>query len=121
MRTEVKHQRERRRRWGMRKKIIGTAARPRMSVRFTGRNIYVQFIDDEAGRTLASTSTRHKSQSDRDKLAANKESASLIGKSAAAAAKEQGIEEVIFDRSGARYHGKVAELADAARECGLKF
>ena len=58
---------------------------------------------------------------DRDKLAANKESASLIGKSAAAAAREQGIEEVIFDRSGARYHGKVAELADAAREGGLKF
>ena len=121
MRTEVKHQRERRRRWGMRKKIIGTAARPRMSVRFTGRNIYVQFVDDEAGRTLASSSTRHKLQSDRDKLAANKESAGVIGKAAAAIAKEQGIEAVVFDRSGASYHGKVAELADAAREGGLKF
>ena len=121
MRTQVKHQRERRRRWSMRKKVVGTAVRPRMSVRFTGRNISVQFIDDEAGRTLASTSTRHKAQTDRDKLAANKESAGVIGKSAAAVAKEQGIEAVIFDRSGARYHGKVAELADAARAGGLKF
>ena len=105
----------------MRKKVVGTAGRPRMSVRFTGRNIYVQFIDDEAGHTLASTSTRHKSQSGRDKLAANKESAGVIGKSAAAIAKEQGIETVVFDRSGASYHGKVAELADAARKGGLKF
>jgi len=105
----------------MRKKVVGTAGRPRMSVRFTGRNIYVQFIDDEAGHTLASTSTRHKSQTDRDKLAANKESAGAIGKSAAAIAKEQGIEAVVFDRSGARYHGKVAELANAARAGGLKF
>ena len=110
----VRHQR-------VRQKISGTSGRPRFSVYRSLNNIYVQVIDDEAGRTLASTSTRHKSQSDRDKLAANKESASLIGKSAAAAAKEQGIEEVIFDRSGARYHGKVAELADAAREGGLKF
>ena len=121
MRPEVKRRIQQKRRWRIRNKVKGTAERPRMSVRFTGRNIYVQFIDDEAGRTLASTSTRHKSQSDRDKLAANKESASLIGKSAAAAAKKQGIGEVIFDRSGARYHGKVAELADAAREGGLKF
>ena len=105
----------------MRKKVVGTAGRPRMSVRFTGRNIYVQFIDDEAGHTLASTSTRHKSQTDRDKLAANKESAGAIGKSAAAIAKEQGIEAVVFDRSGARYHGKVAELANAARAGGFKF
>ena len=105
----------------MRKKVVGTAGRPRMSVRFTGRNIYVQFIDDEAGHTLASTSTRHKSQTDRDKLAANKESAGAIGKSAAAIAKKQGIEAVVFDRSGARYHGKVAELANAARAGGLKF
>ena len=105
----------------MRKKVVGTAGRPRMSVRFTGRNIYGQFIDDEAGHTLASTSTRHKSQTDRDKLAANKESAGAIGKSAAAIAKEQGIEAVVFDRSGARYHGKVAELANAARAGGLKF
>ena len=121
MRTQVKHQREQRRRWSMRKKVVGTAGRPRMSVRFTGRNIYVQFIDDESGHTLASTSTRHKSQSGRDKLAANKESAGVIGKSAAAIAKEQGIETVVFDRSGASYHGKVAELADAARAGGLKF
>ena len=121
MRTELKQQRERRRRWSMRKKIVGTADRPRMSVRFTGRNIYVQFIDDLAGRTLASTSTRHKSQADREKMAANKESAATIGKSAAVVAKEQGIETVIFDRSGARYHGKVAELADAARAGGLRF
>jgi large subunit ribosomal protein L18 len=92
-----------------------------MSVRFTEKNIHVQFIDDEARVTLASASTVSKSTPDRDKLAANVTSAKLIGKYAAEAARTQGIEHVVFDRSGARYHGKVKALADAAREGGLKF
>lgn len=92
-----------------------------MSVCFTHKNIHVQFIDDAAGVTIASASTRHKSVGDRDKLAANVASAKRIGAAAAEAAKAKGIESVVFDRSGARYHGKVKALADAAREAGLKF
>ena len=121
MRTEIKQGREQRRRWRLRKKVAGTAARPRMSVRFTGRNIYVQFVDDAAGCTLAAASTRHKDQQDREKLMSNKAAAETIGKAAAAAAKDHGIEQVVFDRSGALYHGRVKVLADAAREAGLKF
>jgi large subunit ribosomal protein L18 len=93
-----------------------------MSVRFTGQHIYVQFIDDDLGRTLAQASTRSKQLAAEDqKLAANVESAKVVGKAAAEAAKNQGITVVVFDRSGARYHGKVAALAEAAREAGLKF
>ena len=73
------------------------------------------------GATLASASTLHKSAPDRDKLAANAAGAKKIGALAAEAAKSKGITSVVFDRSGARYHGKVKALADAAREGGLKF
>jgi large subunit ribosomal protein L18 len=121
MRPEQKSRLEQLRRWRIRKKVSGTRARPRMSVRFTEKNIHVQFIDDEAGVTLAAASTLSKSVPDREKLAANVHSAKLIGKFAADAARAKGIEQVIFDRSGARYHGKVKALADAAREGGLKF
>ena len=109
------------RRWRIRKKVTGTKARPRMSVRFTGENIYVQFIDDSAGVTLASASTVAKAVPDRDKLGANAVSAKRIGALAAEAAQSKGIKQVIFDRSGAKYHGKVKALADAARQAGLQF
>jgi large subunit ribosomal protein L18 len=109
------------RRWRIRKKVAGTAERPRMAVKFTNEHIYVQFIDDAKGVTLASTSTRSKTVENRDKLAANKASAKTMGKVAAEAAKAKGVQTVVFDRAGARYHGKVKELADAAREAGLKF
>jgi len=92
-----------------------------MSVKFSGQHIYVQIIDDEAGRTLASASTRHKNVPDRETLSANVKSAQSIGKLAAEAAKSAGIEQVVFDRGGAKYHGKVKALADAARENGLTF
>ena len=123
MRPEVKRKTEQKRRFRIRNKVKGTSVRPRMSVRFTERNIYVQFVDDEKGQTLASASTRHKAQADRDKLAANKTAAEQIGKAAAEAAKGVGITEVIFDRSGSRYikGGKVDILANAARAEGLKF
>jgi large subunit ribosomal protein L18 len=111
----------RRRRWRIRKKISGTGRRPRLSVRFTGQHIYVQFVDDEAQRTLASTSTRARSLPERGQLKANVESARRLGAVAAEVARAAGITEVVFDRSGARYHGKVKALADAAREGGLKF
>jgi large subunit ribosomal protein L18 len=121
MRTEQKHKLAVRRGWRVRKKISGSSARPRMSVSFTNENIHVQFIDDVAGKTLAATSTTSKATPDRDKLSANVASAKTVGTLAAKAALEKGIQQVVFDRGGARYHGKVKALADAAREAGLKF
>jgi len=109
------------RHWRVRKKISGTNERPRMSVCFTNEHIYVQFIDDIAGKTLAATCTTSKSTPDREKLGANVVSAKTIGALAAKAALDKGIKAVVFDRGGARYHGKVKALADAAREAGLQF
>jgi large subunit ribosomal protein L18 len=121
MRTEKKHKLALRRRWRVRQKVSGTKARPRMSVCFSNKNIHVQFIDDVAGVTLAATSTTSKATPDRDKLAANAVSAKTVGTLAAQAALGKGIKEVVFDRGGAIYHGKVKALAEAAREAGLKF
>jgi large subunit ribosomal protein L18 len=121
MRTEKKLELERRRRWRIRRLVNGTAERPRMSVRFTNEHIYVQFVDDTTGVTLVAASTRSKTLEDRDKLKANVASAKRLGTVAAEAAKAKGIKRVVFDRSGARYHGKVKSLADAAREAGLQF
>lgn len=121
MRTQKKQQLRQLRVWRIRKKVVGTAERPRMTVRFTGQHIYVQFVDDGKGVTIASASTRAKAQTDRDSLGANVKSAIIVGKAAAEAAKAKGISAVVFDRSGARYHGKVKALAESARESGLKF
>jgi large subunit ribosomal protein L18 len=121
MRPELKARLAQLRAWRIRKKVNGTRQRPRMSVCFTNKNIHVQFIDDQAGVTLASASTMSKAIADRDKLAANVAAAKRIGQVAAEAAKAKGIKEVVFDRGGTRYHGKVKALADAAREVGLKF
>lgn len=92
-----------------------------MSVCFTNEHIYVQFIDDAAGVTLASASTRHKATPETVEAAANIKGAQLVGKIAAQVAMSKGIKSVVFDRGGARYHGKVKALADAAREVGLQF
>jgi len=121
MRTDKKLQLERRRRGRIRQRVKGTAERPRMSVRFTGQHIYIQFIDDQKGVTLAATSTRAKGLPGTSPWKANVESAKRLGTIAAEVAKARGISGVVFDRSGARYHGKVKALADAAREGGLQF
>ena len=121
MQTQKKQKLARLRHWRIRKKVSGTKERPRMSVRFTNENIYVQFVDDAAGVTLAAASTLSKSISDRDKLGANVASAKRMGTLAAETAKTKGISRVVFDRSGAKFHGKVKALADAAREGGLQF
>jgi len=92
-----------------------------MSVCFTNKNIHVQFVDDAAGVTLAAASTKSKATPDRDKLAANAASAKSLGALAAQTAIGKGIKKVVFDRGGARFHGKVKALADAAREAGLEF
>ena len=121
MRTEKKHKLAKLRQWRVRKKVSGTKERPRMAVCFTQKNIHVQFVDDIAGVTLAAASTTSKATPDREKLAANAASAKTVGALAAKAALGKGIKEVVFDRGGARFHGKVKALADAAREAGLKF
>src|SRR5688572_33073047 len=107
MRTEQKHKLALRRRWRIRKKVSGTKDRPRMSVCFSNKNIHVQFIDDIAGVTLASASTTSKATPNREKLAANAASAKTLGALAAQAALGKGIKQVVFDRGGALYHGKV--------------
>ena len=109
------------RRFRIRHKVQGTKDRPRMVATFSNTHIYVQFIDDIAGTTLASASTMHKAAPERDNLSANVKSAAIVGKWAAEQAQGKGIKSVVFDRAGARYHGKVKALADAAREAGLKF
>jgi large subunit ribosomal protein L18 len=121
MRTEQKRRLSRLRHWRVRKKVSGTAERPRMNVFFSNQNIYVQFIDDVAGRTLAAATTLKKAAPDGAKLAANAAGAKALGTIAAQAAKSKGISQVVFDRGGARYHGKVKALADAARAAGLQF
>ncbi len=121
MRTQKKERLKQLRQWRIRKKVSGTKERPRMAVCFSNQNIHVQFIDDNAGATLASASTLSKATPDREKLAANVPSAKIIGSIAAKAALDKGIKTVVFDRGGARYHGKVKALADAAREAGLQF
>jgi large subunit ribosomal protein L18 len=99
----------------IRRKLAGTAERPRMAVMVSNRRIYVQFIDDGLGRTLACAS------SPADKLTVNVAVAKATGALAAEAAKAKGIEAVVFDRGGFQYHGRIKALADAAREAGLKF
>src|SRR5256886_17577584 len=110
MRTEQKHKLAQLRHWRIRHKVRGTSERPRMSVCFTNKNIHVQFVDDTAGVTLVAASTTSKSVPDRDKLKANAASAKTLGTVAAQAAQSKGIKQVVFDRGGARYHGKVKAL-----------
>ena len=99
----------------VRNKISGTAERPRMSVFRSNKQIYVQFINDVTGTTLASASSLGLEK------CAKKEQAAQVGALAAKAALEAGIVTVVFDRNGYLYHGRVKELADAARNGGLKF
>jgi large subunit ribosomal protein L18 len=105
----------------IRKKVAGTAARPRLSIHFSGKHVYAQLIDDDAGRTLAAASTAESSLASSKKVAANRANGEVIGKAIAERALAKKIERVVFDRGGFLYHGKVKALADAAREGGLKF
>lgn len=102
----------------VRAKISGTSARPRLCVFRSNANIYAQIIDDENGVTLLSASTLDK---EFNGYGGNREAAKAVGTMIAKKAAEKGITEVVFDRGGYVYHGRVKELADAAREGGLKF
>jgi large subunit ribosomal protein L18 len=101
----------------IRKKISGTADRPRLSVFRSLKHISAQIIDDRTGTTIAAASSNEKEIAP----AGNVEGAKAVGKALAERAKEKGVTSVIFDRGGFRYHGRVASLADAAREAGLEF
>jgi len=101
----------------IRRKLAGSAERPRLSVHRSLNHIYAQVIDDQTGETLASASTLALKAKTGGNVAAAKE----IGKTIAEKAKEKGVKKVVFDRGGYLYHGRVKALADAAREAGLEF
>jgi len=103
----------------LRSKISGTAAKPRLSVFRSNKQIYAQLIDDEAGVTLASCSSREKEVN--SQALSRTDGSKEVGKKLASIAKEKGIEQVVFDRGGYKYHGRVKALAEGAREGGLNF
>ena len=105
----------------IRNKIVGTAERPRLSLYRSSNNIFVQIIDDAAGLTIASASTIDKELKAGIANGGNMEAAKKVGEAIAKRAVEKGIKEVVFDRSGYIYTGRVKVLADSAREAGLKF
>ena len=119
MNSKAKTARRQNIRFGIRKKINGTSAKPRLSVFRSNTEIYAQLIDDVSGQTLAAASSKEKS------IAAQKttksEKSKLVGSAIAAKANDLGLKEVVFDRGGYLYHGRVKAVADGAREGGLKF
>jgi large subunit ribosomal protein L18 len=104
----------------IRKHVCGTKDKPRLSVFRSNKQIYAQFIDDTDGRTILSVSSRIKEIASKTGITKT-EQAKLVGKLAAEKSRENGISDVVFDRSGYQYHGRVKALAEAAREGGLKF
>ena len=116
-RTKPEHRVRRHRR--VRKKVTGTAARPRLAVFRSNKHIYVQAIDDQARRTIVSASTVEADL--RGGSTATVEAAKQVGKLVGERAKAAGIETVVFDRGGFKYHGRVAAIADGAREAGLEL
>ncbi|WP_425445969.1 50S ribosomal protein L18 [Dethiothermospora halolimnae] len=105
----------------LRNKIQGTPDRPRLNVYRSSKHIYAQVIDDLKGHTIASASTLDKELDGKVETTGNKEAAKMVGELIAKRAVEKGVEKVIFDRGGYVYHGRIKELAEAAREAGLKF
>jgi len=120
MKTVYKAQLLQKRKWRIRKKVTGTAARPRLSLKFSGKHIYAQAINDAAGATLVFVSTLDP-EVRKAKVKGNVNGAKSLGTAFAAKAKAAGITAVVFDRNGRLYHGRVKTFADAAREGGLQF
>ncbi|HHV95093.1 MAG TPA: 50S ribosomal protein L18 [Clostridiaceae bacterium] len=122
MMRKVNRNKERiRRHLRVRKKVFGTSERPRLNVFRSHKHIYAQIIDDSAGHTLVAASTLDPLLKGKIKNGGNKEAAREVGKLIATKALEKGIKQVVFDRGGYIYHGRVKELAEAAREAGLDF
>ena len=120
MKIQKKNDLLQKRRWRVRKKVVGTPERPRLSLHISNKHIYAQVIDDEQGKTLAFVSTLGKELRGQN-LKANVSGASVLGKAFGEKAKEAGVGKVVFDRNGRKYHGCVKTFADAAREAGLDF
>lgn len=116
-RNEMRELRHRR----LRKRLAGTAQQPRLAVFGSLKHIYVQVIDDAEGRTLVSASSMDKALTETLKGTGNQDAAKAVGKLIAERALAKGISQVVFDRGGHMYQGRVQALADAAREAGLKF
>lgn len=116
----TKQERRFRIKWRIRKHIKGTAEKPRMSVFRSNKQIYVQFINDLERKTLLSVCSRNKELAEKTNVSGI-EQAKLVGNLAAKKALENGITQVVFDRNGYLYHGRIKSLAEAAREGGLKF
>jgi large subunit ribosomal protein L18 len=122
MRHEKQIGRQRQRRgFRVRNRLKRHATRPRLSIFRSHQNFYAQIVDDDAGRTLVAASTCDKQLRDELRYGGNKTAAAVVGKVIAQRALEAGIKEVVFDRREYKYHGRVAALADAAREAGLVF
>jgi large subunit ribosomal protein L18 len=121
MKTERHKAAALRRKYHVRKKVFGTRERPRLSVYRSNRHIYAQLIDDTAGVTLATASTRGRTLRDQVARAGNKKAAEAVGEALAKGALDVGIKCVCFDRNRFKYHGRVKSLADAARKAGLAF
>jgi large subunit ribosomal protein L18 len=121
MKTNPRVVAQQRRRMRVRRKIVGAAERPRLCLRKSSRHLYAQVVDDRAGRTLAAATTNVKAVKSEAKSFCNMIWAKKLGAEIGRKAKERGVENVVFDRSGSRYHGVVRAFADAAREAGLKF
>ncbi len=121
-RKNDRHIRRRRRHFRIRRKIRGEPQRPRLSVFRSARHIYVQAVDDAAGRTLAAASTCDKAlRGQVSGHSGNAGAAAVVGRVLAHRLTEQGVSRIVFDRGGYRYTGRVKALADAARESGLEF
>ncbi|MTI94216.1 MAG: 50S ribosomal protein L18 [Firmicutes bacterium] len=105
----------------VRKRLFGTPERPRLNVFRSAKNIYAQIIDDTKGNTLVAASTLNPAVKADLEHGGNKDAARIVGRVIAERAKEAGISNVVFDRGGYLYHGRIKELADAAREAGLEF
>jgi len=121
LRKENKNAARQKRHLRVRKNIIGTAERPRLNVFRSLSHIYAQIINDKTGATLVSASTMDKEVSQALNYGGNIEAAKLVGAAVAKRALDQGIKQVVFDRGGYIYHGRIAALAEAAREAGLEF
>lgn len=120
MNLALKHKLRQKRIWRIRKKVRGTAARPRLCVHFSNLHIYAQLINDDTGVTVFALGTQG-DEGRAQKLRANKAGATALGQMVASGAKAAGITKVVFDRNGRLYHGCVKAFADAARAGGLEF
>jgi large subunit ribosomal protein L18 len=116
---KTQQEKRERRKHSIRKKVSGTAERPRLTVFRSSKHIYAQVIDDLKGSTVAAASSLEKDM--RSKTGANVDAAKAVGKLVAQRAMEKGVKSVVFDRGGYLYHGRIKALADAAREGGLQF